>query len=121
DGTHHRLAGAHPGPAPAHDVEIWLGAYNPRMLRLTGAKADGWMPSVGYAAIAELGEMCAVIDEGAQRAGRRPGDIRRMLNVGSVGGETFPSGESSSWPAQIAHLPPHTGTTAVLLRAGQAR
>ena len=22
-----------PGPAPAHDVEIWLGAYKPRMLR----------------------------------------------------------------------------------------
>ena len=79
DGTHHRLAGAHPGPAPADDVEIWLGAYKPRMLRLTGAKADGWIPSVGYAAIAELGEMGAVIDEGAQRAGRRSGDIRRML------------------------------------------
>jgi len=119
DGTHHRLAGAHPGPAPAHDVEIWLGAYKPRMLRLTGAKADGWIPSVGYAAIAELGEMCAVIDEGAQRAGRRPGDIRRMLNVGSVGGETFPSGEPSSWPEQLADLALETGISAFILAADE--
>ncbi|HET9420215.1 MAG TPA: TIGR03557 family F420-dependent LLM class oxidoreductase, partial [Nocardioides sp.] len=47
-GTHYRIAGAQPGPAPAHDIGIWLGAYKPRMLRLTGAKADGWVPSMGY-------------------------------------------------------------------------
>ena len=45
EGEHYRVVGAHPGPAPAHDVEIWLGAYKPRMLALTGAKADGWLPS----------------------------------------------------------------------------
>ena len=43
-------AGAHPGPAPAHDIEIWLGAFKPRMLALTGRLADGWLPSAGYAA-----------------------------------------------------------------------
>src|SRR5688500_15482782 len=36
EGRHHRVVGAKRGPAPAHDVEIWLGAYKPRMLRLTG-------------------------------------------------------------------------------------
>src|SRR6476661_655903 len=30
EGKHHRVVGLHPGPAPAHPVEIWLGAYKPR-------------------------------------------------------------------------------------------
>ena len=55
EGKHHRVVGLHPGPAPAHPVEIWLGAYKPRMLRLTGRLADGWLPSMGYAAPADLG------------------------------------------------------------------
>ena len=29
---HYRIDGAQPGPPPAHDIEIWLGAYKPRML-----------------------------------------------------------------------------------------
>lgn len=33
--------GAKRGPAPVHDIPIVLGAYKPRMLRMTGAKADG--------------------------------------------------------------------------------
>src|SRR3954469_10574095 len=48
EGEHYTVKGAKRGPAPAHDVEIWLGAYKPRMLRLTGRKADGWLPSLSY-------------------------------------------------------------------------
>ena len=44
DGEHYRVDGAKRGPEPAHDIPIWLGAYKPRMLRLIGAKADGWLP-----------------------------------------------------------------------------
>ncbi len=47
-GTFHQVSGAKRGPAPAHDIPIWLGAYKPRMLRLVGTKADGWLPSQGY-------------------------------------------------------------------------
>src|SRR5690606_7602954 len=47
-GAHHHVDGAKRGPAPAHDVEIWVGALKPRMLRLVGAKADGWLPSLPY-------------------------------------------------------------------------
>ena len=117
DGEHYGLAGARPGPAPAHDVEIWLGAYKPRMLRLTGAQADGWVPSVGYAEIGELGDMCARIDEAAREAGREPGAIRRMLNVGSVGGATFPEGDPSSWPEQLAGVAVETGISSFVLAA----
>src|SRR6185436_10968853 len=39
DGRFHGLRGATRGPAPLHPVGIWVGAYKPRMLRLTGRKA----------------------------------------------------------------------------------
>jgi len=81
DGEHHRVHGAKPGPKPAHPVEIWLGAYKPRMLRLTGAKADGWLPSMSYLDLAEVGGMNERIDAAAGEAGRSPAAIRRLLNV----------------------------------------
>jgi alkanesulfonate monooxygenase SsuD/methylene tetrahydromethanopterin reductase-like flavin-dependent oxidoreductase (luciferase family) len=81
EGQHYRLAGADRGPAPAHDPEIWLGAYGPRMLRLTGRKADGWLPSAGYAPPEKLGELSAIIDQAAEKAGRDPAAIRRLYNV----------------------------------------
>ena len=81
DGEHYRVHGAKPGPAPAHDVEIWLGAYKPRMLRLTGAKADGWLPSMSYLDMDGVGELNARIDAAAVDAGRSPAEIRRLLNV----------------------------------------
>ncbi len=34
-------------PAPAHPIPVWLGAYGPRMLRIVGTLADGWLPSMG--------------------------------------------------------------------------
>src|SRR3954447_22936995 len=54
-GGHYAVKGAKRGPAPAHDIEIWLGAYKPRMLRLTGRKADGWLPSLSYLAQHDIG------------------------------------------------------------------
>jgi hypothetical protein len=90
EGEHYRVAGAHPGPAPAHPVEIWLGAYKPRMLRLTGAQADGWLPSLGYIEVGALAEANARIDDAATAAGRPPGAIRRMLNLLGDGNGTDP-------------------------------
>ncbi|MEV6239806.1 LLM class flavin-dependent oxidoreductase [Lentzea sp. NPDC051838] len=81
-GKHYELNGARPGPFPAHDIGIWLGAYKPRMLKLTGRKADGWLPSASYATPDQLPEMNAIIDEAAQESGRSPKDIRRLYNIG---------------------------------------
>jgi alkanesulfonate monooxygenase SsuD/methylene tetrahydromethanopterin reductase-like flavin-dependent oxidoreductase (luciferase family) len=81
DGEHYHVHGAKPGPKPAHDVEIWLGAYKPRMLRLTGAKADGWLPSMSYLELEDVPRMHERIDRAAVDAGRSPADVRRMLNV----------------------------------------
>src|SRR5919202_6725651 len=36
DGEFYTLRGMRPGPRPVHQIEIWLGAYRPRMLALIG-------------------------------------------------------------------------------------
>ena len=87
EGSIHRVDGAKRGPAPAHDVGIWLGAYKPRMLRLTGELADGWFASLGYlpGGPGELAGLNARIDDAAAGAGRSPSAVRRLLNIsGSV-------------------------------------
>ena len=75
EGEYYSLTGAHPGPAPRHDIEVWLGAYKPRMLALTGARADGWIPSMGYADPHELGPLNEAVDQAAHEAGRHPSQI----------------------------------------------
>ncbi|MCW2760104.1 MAG: Luciferase-like monooxygenase [Marmoricola sp.] len=84
EGKHYRLAGAHRGPAPAHDISIWVGAFKPRMLRLVGRLADGWWPTVAGLKPGDLATGNAVIDEAAARAGREPHAIRRLLNLGAI-------------------------------------
>jgi alkanesulfonate monooxygenase SsuD/methylene tetrahydromethanopterin reductase-like flavin-dependent oxidoreductase (luciferase family) len=83
DGTHHRVHGAKRGPAPAHTVPIWLGALKPRMQRLIGRAADGWLPSLPYLRPGDLQRGMATIDEAARAAGRDPAEITRLLNVGA--------------------------------------
>ena len=83
EGRHHRVVGAKRGPAPAHDIPIWVGALKPRMLRLVGRLADGWLPSLSRLGGAEeIARGNAVIDESAQAAGRDPAAVRRLLNIG---------------------------------------
>ena len=42
-GRFHRVEGIDPGPRPAHDVGIWIGAEGPRMLSLAARLGDGWI------------------------------------------------------------------------------
>jgi len=81
DGRFYQLAGLNAGPAPAHPIGIWLGAYRPRMLGLVGRAADGWVPSLGYLKPADLAEAAARVDDAAREVGRDPAAIRRILNV----------------------------------------
>lgn len=81
EGEYYQLKGAKRGPAPAHEVPIWLGAYKPRMLRLVGAKADGWLPSLTNLKPGDLDQGNKIIDEAARAAGRDPREVRRLLNV----------------------------------------
>lgn len=84
DGPHYPVPGYPPGPPPAHRVEIWIGAYKPRGLRLIGRLADGWVPSFGYAGAEGLRTGAARLDEAALAAGRDPMAIKRIVNVGGA-------------------------------------
>jgi alkanesulfonate monooxygenase SsuD/methylene tetrahydromethanopterin reductase-like flavin-dependent oxidoreductase (luciferase family) len=86
-GDHYKLDGVHPGPPPAHEIGIWLGAFRPRMLRLTGRKADGWLPSLGVLSREELRAGNERIDAAAEKAGRDPRAIRRVVNVQGLIGD----------------------------------
>ena len=81
EGEHYQVSGLQPGPAPAHGIGIWIGAYKPRMLELTGRLADGWVPSIGGAPPEAIPEMVERIEEGAAGSGRDPSTIRRLYNV----------------------------------------
>ena len=117
DGDHYPVKGLHAGPAPAHDVEIWLGAYKPRMLRVTGRLADGWLPSLGYAAPETLSAMNATIDEAAVAAGRSPHAIRRLYNVhGRFGsGAGLLAGQPRDWAEQLAEITLDQGMSTYVL------
>ena len=117
EGEHYRVVGAHPGPAPVHDVQIWLGAYKRRMLALTGAKADGWLPTMGYAEPEDLSAMNSAIDDAAAEAGRGPAEIRRMYNVnGQFGrGGGFLQGSPADWAEQLAGLTLAEGISTYIL------
>src|SRR3954447_26578541 len=107
EGEHYRLAGAKPGPFPAHDIGIWLGVYKPRGLALTGRVADGWLPSSPYLPPEQLGAANAVIDRAADEAGRDRAAIRRLYNVvGSFDGtgREFLQGPPAVWVEQLAGL-----------------
>ncbi|MEU0568786.1 LLM class flavin-dependent oxidoreductase [Nonomuraea sp. NPDC005983] len=119
DGDYYRVEGAKRGPAPAHDIGIWLGAYKPRMLRLTGSKADGWLPSLAYVrSLDQLADSNATIDAAATEAGREPAAVRRLLNIGGQFGprsDQLLSGPPAQWAEQLAVLTLEYGFTAYIL------
>ncbi|RZU22270.1 hemerythrin HHE cation binding domain-containing protein [Kribbella rubisoli] len=116
-GKHYTVAGAKRGPEPAHDVSIWLGAYKPRMLALTGRLADGWLPSSGYAGPDQLAAMNKLIDEAALEAGRDPAEVRRLYNISGRfnGSGGFLQGPEELWIDQLAELTVGEGMSTYIL------
>ncbi len=99
-GDHYDVHGLKPGPPPAHRIGVWLGAYGPRMLRITGRLADGWLPSLGghYLSPEDVPAGHAAIDEAARAAGRRPEDVERVVNVMAL------EGSPAGWADQLARI-----------------
>lgn len=124
DGEHYRVRGAKRGPAPAHEISIWLGAYKPRMLRLTGEKADGWLPSLPYLKDGDLERGNRSIDEAAAAAGRDPREIRRLLNVkGSfaTASHGFLQGPPDQWVEELLPLVLEDGVSIFVLMGDDPR
>lgn len=82
-GTHYNIDSIQRGPLPAHRIPLWLGGCQRKTLNLVGEAADGWITSLlGTApkkALADLRKEAATIDLAAERFGRDPADIRRLL------------------------------------------
>lgn len=95
DGRHYQLNGAIPGPAPAHPIQIWIGANRPRALALTGRLADGWVtPLMNHKPPRDAAQGNLVIDRAAREAGRDPREIRRIYNIpGAFTSAPLPGGD----------------------------
>lgn len=117
-GKHYHLDGVLPGPFPLHKMEIWLGAYQPRMQRLIGRCADGWLPSSPYLPPAAYAQGNKIIDEAAAEAGRSPSAIRRLYNIAGTFGsreQGFLQGPPRLWSEQLAELALTQGISTFLL------
>ena len=119
DGKHYSLKGVHPGPRPAHPIEIWLGVFGPRSLRLLGRAADGWLPSIPSMPIEEMNPRHAIIDEAAIEAGRDPSDIRRLANVNGTitagPSDSFLRGPVGQWIEKLSILALEHGVDSFIL------
>jgi alkanesulfonate monooxygenase SsuD/methylene tetrahydromethanopterin reductase-like flavin-dependent oxidoreductase (luciferase family) len=107
DGEIYSLRGLKPGPHPVHDIGIWIGAGGPRMLDLIGRRADGWVPSLGWASPERLAELHKRIDGGTARAGREPAEIQRIYNLsGNIGtdGDGLLEGPTAKWVDQLTRF-----------------
>lgn len=133
DGEHHEVHAAQRGPAPAHEIPVWVGGLRPRMLRLVGELADGWLPSSSRLGPGGLAAGHAAIDRAARAVGRDPREIRRLLNIeapsglsaalgspGPRGAEHAASGrdldlELDSWTDELVRLALEHGVSTFIL------
>jgi alkanesulfonate monooxygenase SsuD/methylene tetrahydromethanopterin reductase-like flavin-dependent oxidoreductase (luciferase family) len=123
EGDHYRVHGMKFGPPPAHRIGIWLGAYGPRMMRIVGRLADGWFPSLPRLPLDELPGRVRMIDEAAERAGRDPGSIRRIANLGGEITDGPVSewlhGPPSHWVEELGKLSAESGFDGFLVGSDQ--
>lgn len=68
-------------PPTSRSIPIWLGTYGPRALAVTGALADGWIPSFGFAPPQTIPAMLDRIRAASTRAGRAPDAVQAIYNV----------------------------------------
>jgi len=120
DGEHYHISGAERGPKPAHDIPIWLPAAGPRMRRLTGQKADGWISGGLWMTDVpdELAHGNRIIDDAAADAGRNPHQIRRLFDfAGTFGpaGRGYVHGPPQQWAQQLLPLVIEHGVSVFIL------
>jgi alkanesulfonate monooxygenase SsuD/methylene tetrahydromethanopterin reductase-like flavin-dependent oxidoreductase (luciferase family) len=119
EGEHYRVEGMQFGPPPAHPIGIWLGAYGPRMMRVIGRLADGWLPSLPRLPLEEIPARVRLLEEAAERAGRDPRAIRRIANVNGVIAdgpvEDWLRGPPEHWVAELGALAADHGFDGFLL------
>ncbi|GAB86932.1 LLM class flavin-dependent oxidoreductase [Gordonia rubripertincta] len=106
-GTHHRLAGAEPGPSLDREVPIWISGSDSSIAAVSGRLADGWMADFGDYDPARLAELHSAVDHAAVEVGRDPREIRR--------GVTLPGGSEIDSSALVSSVVDH-GVSLFVLR-----
>lgn len=101
-GTYYTVGDLPSGPVPVHHPDMWFGSRGPRMLSLTGERADGWISPLAMP-FEEKPRAQVRIDQAAHRAGRDPMNIRRVLQlVGRVRDTAFPIPQLRNGPGNQA-------------------
>jgi len=124
-GAHYRLDGAHPGPRPSRKIGVWIGAYGPRMLALTGRLADGWVSSAAFLLPDKLGDAQRRLDDAAAAEGRSPDAVRRIYDIGGEitdgADRGFLQGPVTRWVDELSSLVLEAGIDTFVLWAGMPR
>jgi alkanesulfonate monooxygenase SsuD/methylene tetrahydromethanopterin reductase-like flavin-dependent oxidoreductase (luciferase family) len=89
-GKHFTIEHAGLEPRPQQRIPVWLGAYRPRMLALTGRKADGWIPSLSWLEPAAAHRALERVRAAAVQAGRDADALTYAYNVGVLVDEHGP-------------------------------
>ncbi|GAA0548284.1 LLM class flavin-dependent oxidoreductase [Actinomadura livida] len=107
-GDHYRFTTVQGGPAPAHQIGIWLGVTGPRGIDLAGRVADGWLAPSSLVPPKRLADGQLRLDAAAAAAGRDPADIRRgYVLEGAIDGQGsrgFLHGPSRQWIYELTEL-----------------
>jgi alkanesulfonate monooxygenase SsuD/methylene tetrahydromethanopterin reductase-like flavin-dependent oxidoreductase (luciferase family) len=85
-GAHHRVADAWCEPRPEPIPPIMVGAFGPKMLRLTAKHADWW--NVSSTGLAAYRAYCQELERACAAIGRDPASVRRTWSGGCVCGRT---------------------------------
>ena len=120
EGKHYQVPGALRGPRPFHNISIWLPAGQPRMWRLVGCKADGWISGGAWLTDveSELSRGNRIIDEAAKIAGRNPHEIRRIFDFHgsfSQDGNGFVQRSPEQWVEKLFPLAIEHGVSVFIL------
>lgn len=107
----HRVAGAAPGPAPAHDIAIWVSGDEPALVERAAHVADGWVGHLGAEGPEPLRDRLRLLDRHAVEAGRDPRELSRVVMVSDLLGDT-----ADAWLDALVPLVVDHGVTAFVLR-----
>lgn len=101
-GEHYQTGGANIVPKPRRSIPIWIGAYGPRALELTGRVADGWSPSLPYLPLDRAIEGMKIVRRAEAEAGREPGSVLFNYNMAvRVGGRARDDRMVAGTPEEI--------------------
>jgi probable F420-dependent oxidoreductase len=101
-GRYYHTGGANIVPKPKRRIPVWVGAYGPRGLEMTGRLADGWSPSLPYLPLERAVEAGKIIRRAEADAGREPGAVVFNYNMAiRIGGRARDDRTVAGTPEEI--------------------